>query len=152
MTESMDWGFSSSSQDSDSGDELAVSKFRRSTPFYQQHQNREYGANWPSHLFGYSVNQRTDNGQGNNSTISDSNGHISFADISRIPALDDSRIVSPGTIFGNAPDDIVLVNEGGKYRPIRVIFKQEILPPRRTPDGKSKVSIRKNFNFTTVAV
>ncbi|XP_055318277.1 uncharacterized protein LOC129576740 isoform X2 [Sitodiplosis mosellana] len=134
----MNWGFSSSSE-SDSDEDRPVSKFRTDTLFYQQYQRGEYGDDWPIELLGHTSNHRLPNNHlANSSILFEGNGHAntSFANLSRIVGLDESRILSPASIL--PADDIVFVNDGGKYRPIRVISKTEILPPRKTPDDKAQ--------------
>lgn len=146
---SSNWGFSSSSE-SDSDDDRPVSKIRMDTLFFQQFQQHgQTGDDWPIELSAQSSHNhhRIANMQANSSILMDVNGHAntSFANLSRIAGLDDSRIVSPANIL--PADDIVLINDGGKFRPIRVISKTEILPPRKTPDGKSNVSTLQRFSF-----
>lgn len=145
--QSKDWGFSSSSG-SDSDDDRPITKFRRNTQFYQQYQNREFGSNWPHDLPGPSVipHHLTNGHALNSSVLNGSNGHISINDVSRIPRLDESRILSPTSIIENATEEFVLIKENGKYRPIRIIDNGEILPLRISPNSKMKVNI---FFLTT---
>lgn len=137
------WGFSSSS-DSESDEDRPVSAIR-TDGYYRHFQNGDYGANWPHHILDPN-NLNITNGFANSSIIGDPNGslpngHASFADISHVQPIDNARIVSPSTILGSAPDDIVLINEGGKFRPIRVITAEKLLAPRKTPDKKEFVSV-----------
>lgn len=135
---SANWGFSSSS-DNESDDGRTVTKFRTDSLFYQQFHRGEYGCDFPNVNLG-ATNHRT-NIQANSSVLNGENdlANSSFANISRIPGLNESRILSPGLIMENTLDDIVLINEGGKFRPMRVISQKELLTPRKTPDGKKTV-------------
>lgn len=145
---SSNWGFSSSSE-SDSDDDRPVSKIRIDTLFFQQFQHGQTGDDWPIEILAHSSHDhhKITNMQANSSILMDVNGHAntSFANLSRIVGLDDTRVVSPANIL--PADDIVLINDGGKFRPIRVISKTEILPPRKTPDGKSNVSTLQYISF-----
>lgn len=136
-----DWGFSSSS-DSDSDEDRPVSKLRTDTQFYRQYYRGEYGDDWPADIVGHANNRRLQhNHLANSSILGEGSGHAntSFANL--------SRILSPASIL--PVDDVVLVNEGGKYRPIRVISNSEILPPRKTPEGKSMVCTTHKLSFET---
>ncbi|XP_031638528.1 uncharacterized protein LOC116350755 [Contarinia nasturtii] len=136
---SSNWGLSSSSSDSD--DDRPVSKFRTETLFYKQYYRGEYGDDWPDHL--HHVENHTQNVQANSSVLIDNNDQqsTSFANISRIGLDDSHRVLSPSSLLTNTVEDIVLINEGGKYRPIRVISQREILPVRKSPEVKSKVKV-----------
>lgn len=139
------WTLSSSSG-SESDDDRPISAFRTDSQYYQHFQNGDYGENWPCHILDPN-NQHTTNGFANSSIIGDANtslpnGHASFAEISHIYPTETPRIVSPSIILGDAPHDIVLIDEGGKFRPMRVITKEKLLAPRKTPERKElKVSI-----------
>lgn len=133
----MDWGFSSSS-DSDSDDDRPISKLRTDTIFYQHLQNEEFGADWPAdpsqnHVDTINLNATRTNGIENES----------LADVSQFSSLNGSRVLSIADLE-ETPNDIVLVNEGGKYRPMRVITTSEILPPRKTPD---KIKVHSDCYF-----
>lgn len=138
----MDWGFSSSS-DSGSDDDRPVSTLRTDTQFYQHFQNDEYGADWPadSRLVNSSQNHVDTNNF--NGTRTNEIENESSANASQLSGLSGSRVLSMADLE-ETPNDIVLLNEGGKYRPIRVITTSAILPPRKTPD-KIKVHSDRRF-------
>lgn len=137
-----DWGFSSSSESDD--DERPISKLRNDTEFYRGYYQGDYGCDWPNelqpkrreNLANSSIlyqNDVANSSFANTSIANTSFVNTSFANISRI-APDDTatRIVSPKSILNKTPDDIVLVDEGGgRYRPVRVISKNEILSTRK---------------------
>lgn len=146
---SANWGFSSSSE-SDSDDDRPMSKLRTDTPFFQQYQRGEYGEDWPPEFRGFYLGNQQTARLANSSLLVDGNGNgnTSFANLSRIVDLDESRVVSPASIL--PADDIVLINEGGRFRPIRVISKAAIVPIRKTPEGKPNV--RKIIQIISISI
>lgn len=138
--DSTDWGFSSSSE-SDSDEDRPVSKIRTDSVFYQQYLRDDYSDDWPIELRGghHTNNHRFANVQANSSILLDFNEqpNTSFANLSRIADMDNSRVGSPDDIM--PVEDFVLINEGGRFRPVRVISKTELLPARKSKTPESKV-------------
>lgn len=139
----MAWGLSESSE-SDSDDERPITKFKTNSLFYSHFKNGEYGPNWPDDLSAYPNQHHVLNNSivdgATNATEDDS----ILADVSRISDANESRILSPGQIL-NSSSDFVLVREGDKFRPVRVVTDSNLLIPRRTPDAKFKVYLKRSI-------
>lgn len=141
-----EWGFSSSSED-ESDDERPITKLKTNTEFYQNFQNGEYGADWPSNLR-QEISAEQQNS--NHAPPPMQNGHANDTtdDLNCTPTTNanGSMILSP-SILNATPENIVLVNEGGKYRPIRVISLPELITSNNTPDAKPKVSLVLTYSY-----
>lgn len=127
------WGFSSSSDSDTDCDDQPITIFRTDTKYYRDFQNGEYGADWPQ-----DVNNQ--HAQLNHSNASETNDIDSSHFVRNNSCdLNDSRILSPRTILDATCEDIVLIKDGDKLRPMRVISSKDLLPPRISPDAKPKV-------------
>lgn len=138
--EQMAWDLSESSE-SDCDDERPITKLKTNSFFYRQFQDGDFGPDWPDEFSAHPnqhhvLNHSIVDGQ-LNATANDS----IFGNVSRISDPNESRILSPGLILDSTPD-FVLVPEGDKFRPVRVVTNSNLLMPRRTPDVKFKVYIQ----------
>lgn len=133
------WGLSSSSSDSDSDDDRPKqSRLRTATQFYRNYQKGEYGADWPIELISGHPNQHHVEIQ---PPTDIKRNNVSFADANQTSGSNEPHGISLVNLNAT-PENIVLVESGGKYVPMRVISQGDILgggKPLVTP-SKVKVS------------
>lgn len=133
------WGLSSSS-DSDSDDDRPITKLKTNTEFYRQFQNGYFGPNWTNetneihtnhvhtnHSYPLSPNVMQNESIPANTSCPSFNGN-------------ESRILSPSLILNTTPENIVLIQEGDKFRPVRVITTTQLLSSKTSPEPKVKVN------------